>query len=236
MVDSVLLAYYRLFPFGLSGGIGSDDHGRAVRTFEQRIFPANQSWSMDAIWAARLGLHDQACALLAKHTKKWNRFRYGGWDSGNSRVFPDDLAVVPYLDGAGVACFALNEILLQSHGGIIRILPAVAKDWSGTFQLRAEGGFLVGVDFENGSARIIEIRSLLGNPCTVANPWGGPCSVRKQGAIILVSDDPFLHFTTDIGAVYVLEPNKVPLSVYRSIPIRDEANNLPGMPGRNSRR
>ncbi len=100
-------ALYRLFPFGLSG-IGSDDYERVLRTFEHRIFPANQSWSMDAIWAARLGLRNQACTLLAKHTQKWNRFRYGGWDSGNSRVFPDDLAVVPYLDGAGVACFALN--------------------------------------------------------------------------------------------------------------------------------
>ncbi len=229
-------ALYRLFPFGLSGGIGSDDHDRTARTFEQRIFPASQSWSMDAIWAARLGLRDRACTLLAEHTKKWNRFRYGGWDSGNSTVFPDNLAVVPYLDGAGVACFALNEMLLQSHGGIIRILPAVAGDWSGTFQLRAEGGFLVGVDFKNGAARIVEIRSLLGNPCTVANPWGSTCRVRKQAEVLLVSDDPTLHFATDIGAVYLLEPEEAPVSEYRSTAVRDEANALPGMPGRNSQR
>ncbi|MFV1967934.1 MAG: DUF5703 domain-containing protein [Pirellulaceae bacterium] len=229
-------ALYRLFPFGLSGGIGSGDHGRAVRTFEQRIFPAMQSWSMDAIWAARLGLRDQACSLLARHTKKWNRFRYGGWDSGNSTVFPDNLAVVPYFDGAGVACFALNEILLQSHGGILRILPAVAEDWSGAFQLRAEGGFLVGVDFENGAARVIEIRSLLGNPCTVANPWGSTCRVLKQAEVLLVSDDPTLHFTTEIGAVYLLESEKAPVAVYRSVPVCDEANASPGMPGRDSQR
>ena len=35
----------------------------------------------------------------------------------------------------------LNEMLLQSHEGIIRIAPAVPREWSATFALMAEGGF-----------------------------------------------------------------------------------------------
>jgi alpha-L-fucosidase 2 len=224
-------ALYRVFPFGLTG-IGSDDHARAMRTFEKRIFSAAQSWSMDAIWAARLGLRDQACDLLAIHTKKWNRFRYGGWDSGNSSVFPGNLAVVPYLDGAGVACYALNEILLQSHGGIIRILPAMAEDWSGAFQLRAEGGFLVGVDFQDGVPRFVEIRSLNGGPCVMANPWGRACIVRSQAKAVLESDEPILRFPTDPGAVYAIEPRDAPVSTYRPTQVNDTPNGFPGMPGR----
>ena len=204
-------ALYRVFPFGLSG-IGTADHDRAVRIFSERIFPLNQSWSMDAIWAARLGLKDQACAILGDHTKKWHRFRYGGWDSGNSTVFPDGLSVVPYNDGPGVAFTALQEILLQSHDGVIRVLPAIASDWSGMFQLRAEGGFLVGVAFEEGVERLIEMRSELGKECVVENPWGGRFVVRTGGEIVQESDEPLVRFATDALGVYMIEPGMDPKS------------------------
>jgi hypothetical protein len=49
-------------------------------------------------------------------------------------------------DAGGLSAAALNEILLQSHGAILRIAPAVAANWSGVFRLRAEGGFLVYTD------------------------------------------------------------------------------------------
>ncbi|MCF6285347.1 MAG: hypothetical protein L3K26_09180, partial [Candidatus Hydrogenedentes bacterium] len=147
-------------------------------------------------------------------------------------VFPDNLAVVPYLDGAGVACFALNEILLQSHGGVIRILPAIAGDWSGTFQLRAEGGFLVGADFKDGIAQFVEIRSLLGYPCTVANPWGGKCVVRKDGEVILTAEDPVFSFATKKGAAYLLEREDRPVSEGQVVKVGDFPNATPGMPGR----
>jgi len=198
-------ALYRVFPFGLSG-IGSADHDRAVRTFKHRIFSGAQSWSMDAIWAARLGLGQEAGALLAEHTRKWHRFRYGGWDSGNSSVFPDGLAVVPYLDGAGVACFALNEMLLQSHDGLVRVLPAVPADWSGAFQLRAEGGFLVAVNFAQGKPGAIEIHSLRGAPCALANPWGTACVVRDEGETVPVTGEGTIRFETGAGKTYTVEP------------------------------
>jgi alpha-L-fucosidase 2 len=197
-------ALYRVFPFGLSG-IGADDHPRAVRTFEHRIFSGGQSWSMDAIWAARLGLGEEAGALLAAHTRKWHRFRYGGWDSGNSTVFPDGLAVVPYTDGAGVACFALHEMLLQSHGGLIRVLPAVPADWSGAFQLRAENGFLVAVDFEKGVPNAIKIHSLSDASCALANPWGKACVVRDGGETVLRSEEETIRFETRAGKTYTVE-------------------------------
>ncbi len=198
-------ALYRVFPFGLSG-IGTADYARAVRTFEQRIFSGAQSWSMDAIWAARLGLGEEAGALLAAHTKKWHRFRYGGWDSGNSSVFPEGLAVVPYIDGAGVACFALNEMLLQSHDGLIRVLPAVPADWSGAFQLRAEGGFLVTADFARGTTGAIAIRSLDGGPCAVASPWDTACVVRHQGETVSTSEEGTIRFETGAGMDYRVAP------------------------------
>ncbi len=139
-------ALYRVFPFGLSG-IGASDHRLAVHTFERRIFGITNSWSLDAIWAARLGLGKEAGKLLAEHAIRYNRFRYGGWDSSNSSVFPDGLSVVPYTDGAGLSAFGVNEVLLQSHNGLIRVLPAVPKTWSGSVSSSQRGLFPRGGGF-----------------------------------------------------------------------------------------
>ncbi|MFH1920759.1 MAG: DUF5703 domain-containing protein [Planctomycetota bacterium] len=224
-------ALYRVFPFGLSG-IGTPDHELALGTFERRIFGITQSWSMDAIWAARLGLGEEACKLLGEHAVRYNRFRYGGWDSSNSNVFPDGLSVVPYTDGAGLSAFGLNEVLLQSHNGLIRVLPAVAKDWSGVFRLRAEGGFLVAADFTDSSARLVEIESLLGRKCRVQNPWDDTCVVRTAGRVVVRSDDPVVEFDTQAGHVYLLTPAGRPLSDYAPTLIKDTPNQQPGLPGR----
>ncbi len=222
---------YRVYPFGLSG-IGSADYERAKRTFDHRICPVERGWSMDAIWAARLGLAEQARELAAAHAAKFNRYRYGGWDSGDSNVFPGGLSVVPFTDAGGLSAFALQEMLLQSHGGIVRVLPAASRRWSGIFRLRARGGFLVAADFVEGRCRFIEIVSLLGKPCTVANPWPGAARVRLGRSVLLQTDERSLAFDTDPGKTYTLEPIARPLESYQTANLSDESHQGPGMPGR----
>ncbi len=224
-------ALYRVYPFGLSG-IGTPDYDRARRTFDHRICSLGNGWSMDAIWAARLGLGEQACALAAQHAKRYNRFRYGGWDSNDSRVFPDGLAAAPFLDAGGLSAFALSEMLLQSHNGVIRLAPAVARTWSGIFRLRAEGGFLVAADFRDGDVRFAEIISLLGNPCTIANPWPTGCVIRRGSSIIARRSERTVGFETEPGGRYLLESAKHPLAAYRPVAIQDTLNQSAGLPGR----
>jgi hypothetical protein len=226
-------ALYRVFPFGLSG-IGAPDYDLALGTFERRIFGITNSWSLDAIWAARLGLGEEACRLLGEHAVRYNRFRYGGWDSSNSSVFPRGLSVVPYTDGAGLSAFGVNEVLLQSHNGLIRVLPAVSKSWSGIFRLRAEGGFLVAADFADRTARLVEVESLLGRRCRIRNPWGDTCVVRTAEGVVLRSDDSIVEFDTQPGHVYRLSPASRPSSEYAPTPIKDAPNQQPGLPGRDS--
>jgi hypothetical protein len=210
---------YRVFPFGLSG-IGTPDYDLARHTFERRIFGITNSWSLDAVWAARLGLGQEACKLLAEHAVRYNRFRYGGWDSSNSSVFPDGLSVVPYTDGAGLSAYGLHEALLQSHNDLIRVLPAVSKDWSGIFRLRAEGGFLVAADFAEGDARLVEIQSLFGRRCRIQNPWGQTCVVRAADREVYRGDDHELGFGTQAGQTYLLTPPGRPLSDIKVAPIK----------------
>ena len=227
-------ALYRLYPFELTG-IGAADHELVRNTFDRRIFGITNSWSLDAIWAARLGLGEEACKLLGEHALRYNRFRYGGWDSSNSSVFPDGLSVVPYTDGAGLSAFGVNEVLLQSHNGLIRVLPAVSRDWSGDFRLRAEGGFMVAADFAEGVARFVEVQSTAGTKCRIQNPWGETCLVRADGRVVLRTDAPTLQFETRSGGVYLIEPEARPLSEYPVTPIEDAPNQDPGLPGRDNR-
>jgi hypothetical protein len=227
-------ALYRVFPFGLSG-IGTSDYNLARNTFLRRIFGITNSWSMDAIWAARLGLGEEACRLLGEHAVRYNRFRYGGWDSSNSSVFPDGLSVVPYTDGAGLSAFGVHEALLQSHNGVIRVLPAVSKSWSGIFRLRAEGGFLVAAEFIEGGARLVEVQSLTGKRCRIQNPWDATCIVRSADHVVLRNNDSVLEFDTQAGRIYLLEPAGHPLSDYAPTPIKDGPNQEPGLPGRDNR-
>ncbi len=198
-----------MFPFGLSG-IGTTDYELARRTFERRICNLAHGWSLDAIWAARLGLRDEACRLAAGHAERFHRYRYGGWTSNDSRVFPGGLSAAPFLDAGGLSAAAVQQILLQDHGGLIRVVPAAAADWSGVFQFRTEGGFLVGADFICGRPRLVEIRSLEGRPCKVANPWTTPWLVRERGTVIAEGSQSQIAFASRPGGVYLIEQSRSP--------------------------
>ncbi len=198
-------ALYCVFPFGLSG-IDAPDYALACRTFEHRIWPVEHGWSMDALWAARLGLRDQACRLLAQHAERFQRFRYGGWTSNDSRVFPGGLSSTPFLDAGGLSATALQEILLQSHGGVIRIAPATAASWSGSFRLRAEGGYLVSAELRGGEVRGVQIESLWGGRCTVASPWTRPWRVRRDGRVVVEGKEPRIEFDAARCAKYSIQP------------------------------
>lgn len=225
---------YRVFPFGVSG-VGNPDYELARDTFERRIFIISNGWSLDAVWAARLGLGEEACKLLGQHATRFNRFRYGGWTSNDSSVFPGGLSAAPFMDAAGLSAFGVNEVLMQSHQGRIRLLPAASKTWSGVFRLRAEGGFLVAADFAEGKVRLAEVQSLLGKKCRIQNPWSEACIVRAADRVVFRSEAPLLEFATEAGAVYRLEPAARPLPRHPPTPIKDAANQQAGLPGRDHR-
>ena len=64
---------------------------------------------------------------------------------------------------------AILELLLQSWGGKIRVLPAVPTTWGEAAfdQLRAQGGFLVSATREWHKTTWVKVKSLKGEPCIV---------------------------------------------------------------------
>ena len=182
-------ALYRVYPFGLSG-IGSADRDVCIHTFNRRIWGITNSWSLDAVWAARLGLADEAARLLGEHAEKYHRFPYGGWDSSNSSVWPGGLSACPYVDGAGLSAFCLQEMLLQSHEDAIRVLPATPANWNGVFRLRARGGFLISGVFREGKPVFVEIESPTGGEVVIHHPWkGGGSDPGKNPPVVVRSSE-----------------------------------------------
>ncbi len=112
--------------------------------------------------AARIGydanviIQEMKKAIEARHFPKlWINQGGGGVES---------LSGVPH---------AINEMLMQSYEGIIRIFP----NWTGKDarfrDLRAYGAFLVSSSMSDGKIPSVTIKSEKGRVCMIENPWKG---------------------------------------------------------------
>lgn len=67
---------------------------------------------------------------------------------------------------------AINEMLLQSHEGVLRLFPCWPREMDARFgTLRAVGAFLVSAELKDGVISGVTILSEKGRDCTVVNPW-----------------------------------------------------------------
>ena len=76
------------------------------------------------------------------------------------------------LEGNFAFAAGLQEMLIQSHTGVIRVFPAVPASWrTASFKnLRAEGAFLVSADLVEGRVVRIEIHAEKDGICRFADP------------------------------------------------------------------
>jgi len=106
---------------------------------------------------ASIGRRDQAVQLLNAFIERYPR--------------PNTM----YLEGSPVietplsAAQCVQDLLLQSWGGTIRILPGVPDSWKDVafHNLRAEGAFLVSAVRKGGKTQFVRVKSLAGGPCRV---------------------------------------------------------------------
>ena len=133
---------YVAFPYRLYG-VGKPDLKLAVDTFNARRFPQNTCWGQDGTQAADLGLTAVAQkAAIAEFTDYGNQRFQWFWKAGHDYI--------PDLDNGGSGMITLQEMLMQTDGKHIYLLPAWPKEWSAEFKLHAPMSTTVEGRVENG--------------------------------------------------------------------------------------
>jgi hypothetical protein len=146
---------------------------------------------------ARLGLSKELGVNLACFPEKWQIYCNGWGHIGIEKEVKKDaelffrtnmvldfslpkekrfpLPMWPFrhmsMESMSVLATAMNESLLQSYDGVLRIAPAFSSGKTGRFTLHAVGGFIVSSEIKSGVVQWISIKSLLGNPCKLELPW-----------------------------------------------------------------
>jgi alpha-L-fucosidase 2 len=116
------------------------------------------------------------------------------------------------IDGNFGATAAIVEMLLQSHEGFISLLPSLPDAWpSGTVKgLRARGGFVVDLSWENQQLIQAEIYSEVGGPCYLQ--MDTPVFIENDGNTITFihqEKDNIIGFNTEKGKRYIFQPKMV---------------------------
>ncbi|WP_080057699.1 DUF5703 domain-containing protein [Spirosoma aerolatum] len=123
---------YPVFPWGLYG-IGKPGLDVAVNTWTYDTlvvkYRSHVGWRQHNIFAARLGLTDEAARLTTLKFKNGSHRFPTFWGPGFDWT-PDH-------NWGGSGMIGLQEMLMQTDGRTIRLLPAWPKTWNATFKLHA---------------------------------------------------------------------------------------------------
>ncbi len=101
----------------------------------------------------------------------------------------------------------INEMLMQSHEGVIRLFPCWDKTMNASFRnLRADGAFLVSSEIKSGKVISILIESLAGRNCKIQIPEDSVISVKQADGkkIKFKKCDNCIEFKTTPGMKYIL--------------------------------
>jgi hypothetical protein len=162
-----------VYPLGQIDPGETPDLATAARRFLDRRGPGAMGWS----WAwkialrARLGDAGTARDLLLEATRALagdpdadapvDGSRWGG-------LQPNLLSTHPpfQIDGNCGFMAAIAEMVVQSHGGVIRVLPAIPPEWPDGHArgLRCRGGFAADIGWRDGELASLTIRRLHGDP------------------------------------------------------------------------
>lgn len=95
------------------------------------------------------------------------------------------------LEGNFACASAIQEMLLQSHTGVVRVFPAIPPTWkNASFKnLRAMGAFIISADYVNGKTTKITIHAEKGGILRIINPNNSKTIEKemKQGQTITLN-------------------------------------------------
>lgn len=133
----------------------------------------------------------------------------------------------PVLESSTILNRSVQDMLLQSWGGLIRVFPAVPSDWADVrfHDMRAEGAFLVSTERREGRTRWVRLRSLAGEPCQLAHGFDElPTAIDAAGRPVEVTDvgDGRVELRLDAGDEVLLFTGERPAAVVSPLPASAE--------------
>lgn len=142
---------YPVFPWRIYG-VGKDDLEIARNTYyhdpDALKFRTHIGWKQDNIWAACLGLTEEASSLMLKKMANGPHRFPAFWGPGYDWT-PDH-------NWGGSGMIGMQEMLLQEVDSKIYLFPAWPKEWNVHFKLHATQNTTVEVSLEDG--RIVDLK------------------------------------------------------------------------------
>lgn len=179
-----------------------------LQHFNQGLFYNLDHWFLLSPYAQKVDSAD----LIAQRDYIFDlRVKYNKPGTGNSGLWSHPF-VQCGMETLGIFGTAVNEMLMQSHEGKIRIFPATPSHWDTAFTLLAQGAFIVSASKDkNDKVRGVEIISKHGNPCRLQNPWPSEKFIIKSDGKRVkyhIDNKDVISFTTKKNARYLLSPEK----------------------------
>ena len=104
------------------------------------------------------------------------------------------------IEGSIGAAAAVNEMLLQSTAGIIRVFPAVREKVKAAFRnLRAAGAVLVSAEQDESGVLFVELCSETDSHLTIVNPWPGRQAALERGGTVFCEEGEKIRFSARQG-------------------------------------
>jgi hypothetical protein len=107
----------------------------------------------------------------------------------------------------------INEMLLQSHQGVIRLFPDWPAGKDARFdKLRSYGAFLVSAEIKGGAVQNVRIVSERGQSITLRNPWPSKkVNLVRNGKLAEELAGDLVKFATGVGETVDLSPSQLSL-------------------------
>jgi alpha-L-fucosidase 2 len=136
-----------------------------------------------------------------------NSFHVNGDQSGKGY---SSMTYRPFtLEGNFAFASGINEMLIQSHTGVVKLFPAIPNDWEDVEfnNLRTEGAFLVSSELKDGKVIRVEVKSEQGGIFTLHNPFPDG-NFQVEGADYDLEENRIIIDAT-AGKTIILQPKKL---------------------------
>lgn len=168
-----------IHPLGLIDRSQGEASQRIIRATLKKLKDFGPDWwtGYSYSWYANMQARDFNGEEAAKALRTFaecfclkNTFHVNGDQSGTGK---SNFTYRPFtLEGNFAFASGIQEMLLQSHTGIVRVFPAIPADWKNVKfnQLRAIGGFLISAELKEGKMQTLRVHSEQGGVLKILVP------------------------------------------------------------------